>query len=277
MRCLVTGATGQLGPYLLRQLADHDVVTWRGSNDVDLRSPEKIEQAFAMARPEVVIHAAAMSTPGSCFKDAAGAHAVNVQATATLARLAPRIIFLSTDMVYDGSRGRYTEADAPSPTSVYGRTKVEAEQHVASHQRGLTIRLSLLFGPSLTGKPTLLDQQAAAMRRGEPVNLFHDEHRTPLAYEDAARAIVTAAASDLTGLFHLGGPQRLSRVEMGAALADALGAGHASITPCSRLSFTAAEPRPADTSLDSTHFFRTFPHLPRPTFAESMTRIFRTV
>src|SRR5262245_30314277 len=115
MRLLVTGASGQLGGYLLRELASggHEVLTWSGSRTgrlfgfplqpVDLTDAGRVAAAFRQARPTVVLHAGALSTIVDCFRDPQRAHRVNVTGTATLVELAAeakaRLVYVSTDLV----------------------------------------------------------------------------------------------------------------------------------------------------------------------------------
>ncbi len=272
MRVLITGATGQLGPWLIEALANAGtfVIPWPGRSHggIDLRDAAAVAEHFAAAKPDVVVHAAALAKPTDAFKDPPLARAINVDATRTLAQLSAayraRFIYLSTDMVFNGQQGSYRETDPATPASIYGQTKLEAESIALDSPLALVIRLSLLFGPSKTAKPTLFDEHAAALRAGKTITVFTDEWRTPLSLAAAAKGIATAAHSSAHGLFHLGGPQRVNRAEFAALLAAELHADPALLRPVSRLSIDSPEPRPRDTSLDSTKWHATFPTPPVP-------------
>jgi dTDP-4-dehydrorhamnose reductase len=288
-RILVTGASGQLGGYLLRELRRRDasVIAWSGHHGgtlfgyelrpVDLAQPEAVAAAFRQARPEVVIHAGALARVDVCHREPERAWQVNVQGTATLAELAAeagaRLLFLSTDMVFDGDRGGYHEDDPPVPLSTYGRSKAAAEPAVLATGRGLVARVSLFFGPSLVGRPSFFDEQMSALRQGRRLSLFADEWRTPLSILTAARALVALADSETTGLLHLGGPERLSRLEMGQRLAKHLGADPTVIRPARREEFPAPEPRPRDVSLDSSRWRGLFPAQPWPGWEEALREL----
>jgi dTDP-4-dehydrorhamnose reductase len=287
-RFLVTGASGQLGAYLLRHLSgsEKSVTAWSGSRTgelfgatlqpVDLAKPDALADAFRRVHSEIVLHSAALARVADCHRDPERAHAVNARATALLAELCAgagaRLVLVSTDLVFDGEQAPYCETDPPAPLSVYGASKRAAEQAVLAWPRQAVARISLLFGPSLNGRPSFFDEQTAALRAGRPVTLFADEWRTPLDLDTAARALVALARSDFAGLLHLGGPQRLSRLEMGQHLADFLGADPGMIVAARRADLPAAEPRPRDVSLDSSRWRALFPDLPWPTFAAALRR-----
>ena len=287
-RVLVTGATGQLGAYLVRELSGREasVVAWGHSRrtevcgfptmPVDLTDRDQLATAFGQTVPDVVIHAAAMAAVGDCARDPHRAAAVNIDGTAALAELCDtagtRLVFVSTDLVFDGEGAPYAEDVPPMPLSVYGRTKAAAELTVLASRRNVDVRISLLFGPSLNGKLNFFDTQVTALRNGQPVRLFHDEWRTPLGLSTAARALVDVATSDMSGLLHIGGPERMSRLEMSQRLAVHLGLQSNQILAVSRSS-AGGEPRPRDTSLDSTRWRDSFPEEPWPTFEQELAEM----
>jgi dTDP-4-dehydrorhamnose reductase len=183
------------------------------------------------------------------------------------------MVFLSTDLVFDGEKGWYREDDLPAPLSVYGRTKAAAEQAVLAVPRGLVLRVSLLFGPSIVERPYFFDEQVVALREGRPLTLFNDEWRTPLSLASAARAVRMLVHSDFAGILHLGGPERMSRLEMGQRLAVHLGMNPSVLVAVPRSSIPAAEPRPGDTSLDSSRWHALFPAQPWPSWHEALTEM----
>jgi dTDP-4-dehydrorhamnose reductase len=274
MRVLLTGASGQLGGYLRRELLGQEVVAWYGKRTVDLTDREAVAAAFAEARPALVLHAAALASVAECYREPERAWAVNARGTQHLAELADtagaRLVLVSTDLVFDGERGGYRETDAAAPLSIYGRSKVAAEQAVLNCRNCVVVRVSLLFGPTLADNPSFFDQQVQALRKGEPLTLFRDEWRTPLSMVTAARGLLGIARSDYCGLLHVGGPERLSRLEMGQRLARSLGLSDATLVPATRAQVAAGEPRPRDTSLDSSRWRGLFPAAEWPTWEEAM-------
>ncbi len=289
MRVLLTGTSGQLGGYLLREIVKDEfpVVAWSGSwrgplfgvevQPVDLADAEQVVTAFRRAAPTAVIHAGAIAAVAECRRNPVRAHQVNTQAPALLAELAEqaraRFLLVSTDLVFDGEKGWYREQDAPSPLSVYARTKAAAETAVLAVPQGIVLRMSLLFGPSIVGRPYFFDDQVAALREGRPLTLFSDEWRTPLSLATAARALLAMVRSELPSILHLGGPERLSRLEMGQRLAAYLGVAPSTIVAMPRSSVPAVEPRPRDTSLDCSRWRELFPALPWPSWQEALTEM----
>src|SRR5262249_1351612 len=145
----------------------------------------------------------------------------------------------------------YRETDPVAPLSVYGRTKAEAEPIVQKLKNGVVVRLSLLFGPTHNNRPAMFDALASALLNNKPITLFDDEWRTPLGLLAASRALPVLARSDFVGTIHLGGPERLSRLEMGQRLAKFLNVSDAMLVPAGRDSIAGSEPRPCDVPLDS--------------------------
>jgi dTDP-4-dehydrorhamnose reductase len=289
MRVLLTGASGQLGGYLLRQLrsAGDTVTAWSGTSradstgspliPVDIANGKVFADAFRQARPQLVIHTAAMARVGECSQNPERARQVNTEGSATLARLAAevgsRLVHVSTDLVFDGEKGNYREEDVAEPLSVYGRTKRHAETAVLAYPGHLVVRVSLMFGPSVVGRPSFFDEQVKALRAGRPVHLFTDEWRTPLSLRTAAEALVVLAKSELGGVIHVGGPERLSRWEMGLRLATHLGADPALVVAGRREQLAATEPRPRDTSLDSSRWRGLFPDVRRPGYDKALREL----
>jgi dTDP-4-dehydrorhamnose reductase len=274
MRLLLTGASGQLGAWLAScGLAD---LVWPGPRrgGVDLTDADAVRAAWTAARPDAVLHAAALARVADCQRDPELARRVNVNATATLVQLAERhgirLVYVSTDMVFEGEAAPYREEAVPAPLSIYGRSKVEAECIVLAGRRNAVVRISLLFGPSRCGRPSFFDEQVQALRQGLPLTLFADEWRTPLDLDTAARSLAALARSDVVGVVHLGGRERLSRLEMGRRLAAVLGADGANIRTVRRADVPAPEPRPCDLSLDSSRWRSLFPSVPWPSYDEAL-------
>ena len=244
------------------------------SDAVELGDPKQVAEAFKAARPAIVLHAGAMASPAECFRAPERARQINVEGTAALADAAAetgaRLVLVSTDLVFDGEQGGYRETDRPSPLSIYGKTKLAAEKVALAHPRNIVARVSLLFGPTLVARPSFFDEQVAALRDRRMCQLFSDEWRTPLGLHTAARALAALSFSDFQGTIHVGGPERLSRLEMGLRLARFLGRDPSNLVSTTRNQGRSPEARPRDLALDSGLFRRLFPDEPRPSFEDAL-------
>lgn len=285
MRVVLTGASGQLGSYLAEALgaAGHAVAAWSGSQagarggvtlrPLDIADGLAVERALAEADPEVIVHTAALSAADAVRRDPARGHVVNTEATARLAQWCGergrRLVYTSTDLVFDGSRPWYREDDPAEPVMAYGRTKRDAEPAVLAIAGGLVARISLMFGPSRSGVENYFDRTLAGLRRGEPQTFFEDEFRTAFDLATAARALVELAESGATGLLHVAGQERVSRYELVRRVAVALGLDAGLVRANRHADVTFAEPRPADVSLDTSRLSRLLPGLRRATIEEA--------
>ncbi len=261
---LLTGATGFLGLRLAPGLSG----PWRvvgasrtaaGPDGVrlDLEDLEAIRRTFDAVRPAAVVHAGAIAGPDDCERDPARARRVNLDATRVLAELCgragARLVLISTDLVFDGEKGRYVEGDAPNPISVYGRLKLEAEEAALSRAPGAAaVRIAAAYGRLLGGRRCFVDELLAALSRGEPVAAFTDQWRTPTAADRLDEVLLRLLADpDLDGVFHWGGADRATRFESAAALCRAFGFDPGLVRPARMGDKRTPAARPRDSSLDS--------------------------
>lgn len=256
---LVTGGSGYLGSrvvelaridwvvaatYLTRRMVMRGVVWQR----LDLRDESAVAALLERVRPAVVVHTAA-ANPGLGLDF----EATNVVGSRNVARAAracgARLIHLSTDVLFDGEKGNYSEEDPPSPVTPYGRSKALAEEAVhASGAEAVIVRTSLIYGwrPRLDRHTRRI---VDGLRGGTPVRLFTDELRCPSWVESLAAAVVELAGRDYTGVLHVAGAQVLSRYDFGVRLARFHGLDPGPIAPA--VSRESGLRRPLDCTLDS--------------------------
>lgn len=224
----------------------------------DLRSFDRLEQLFVDLRPTAVIHTAAIANIDYCESHHEEAEAVNYGVTKRLAELCRdhggRLIFCSTDTVFDGRRGMYTEDDAPVPLNYYAETKVRAEQVVRETcENSVVARLSLVLGlPIIGGGNSFLARMVDDFQTGRGVQMADNEVRTPVDVVTLGRALLELAQNDYTGIIHLAGNSRLNRYEMALRIAKRLGYSPDMVRAISSNALPGRAARPDDASLDNT-------------------------
>ncbi len=280
MRVLVTGAGGLLGGRLaellhargLDVLAAHRLsIPPPGPRPVlvELTDEDALARLLDASRPDAVVHAAAIGQSNRCEQRPDEAERVNARLPGTLARECHerglRLVALSTDLVFAGDRSFLREDDAPGPLGVYGRTKLAGEEAVLSACPGAAVvRVALILGRGHGARATSTESVARALLGGQAVRLFTDEHRTPVDPESVADAVGRLLESPAAGLFHLGGPERISRHDLGLRVARWLGLPAGGIIAGRQADHAGPDRRAADVSLDSGRARRELGWEPRP-------------
>jgi dTDP-4-dehydrorhamnose reductase len=251
----VTGANGLIGNFLV-QTAPRFAPCWRvralARADFDLLDFAAVRREFQKDQPQLVIHCAAISTVAEAQKNPALARRVNVELTQMLAELAAEIqfVFFSTDVIFDGRKGNYVEADAPNPLHVYGETKAAAEQIVLQNQKHLVVRTSINGGISRAGNRGFNELLRRALQSaGQGMTLFTDEFRNPIPAIETARAVWELAQKKRSGIYHVAGAEKLSRWQVGQLLVKRWPEIKAKINSGSAKDFPGP-PRALDVSLD---------------------------
>ncbi len=251
----ITGAGGLIGNYLV-QTAPQFAPCWRACGlarpQLDLTDFDSVRKLFRDEKPAAIIHGAAMSKSPDCQANPSLARKINVDATALLAELAADIpfIFFSSDLVFDGRQGNYVETDRVGPLSIYAETKVAAERIVLANPRHTVIRTSLNGGTSPRGDSGFNEQLRRDWLAGKVPKFFVDEFRCPIPAIATARATWELLNSGATGLFHVAGAERLSRLQIGEALAARCPELRPQFRAASLKEYSGA-PRAPDTSLNS--------------------------
>lgn len=269
-RLLVTGASGALGwnvcaaaraSWQVYGIVHRHAVEIPGATRLvcDLTRLEDIGRVFQESAPDAVIHCAAAAQPDFCETHPDGSSRINVDVAVRLAELcAPAKIpyaFVSTDLVFDGTRAPYREEDPVSPINIYGAQKAAAEGAVrARHTGAVVCRLPPIFGDAGPASASFLHPWVSALRSGRTLTLFVDEFRTPVGIRTAAAGLLMALQTG-GGVLHLGGKERVSRYDLGMMLAEMLGVEPSLVLQGRQRDRTIGAPRPPDVTLDSSRAY----------------------
>jgi dTDP-4-dehydrorhamnose reductase len=224
---------------------------------VDMASADDLGSVVREASPTVILHAAAMIDVDLCERDKEAAERINGDGTRRVATLAAetgaRLVYFSTDMVFDGRKGMYKETDAPVPINHYGVTKLLGEELALAHCPGAVVmRLALTYGRGNEAHGSFLDWMIAGLKRRETLRLFIDQFRTPVFAGDvcvAAKVILNSGAP--AGTYHIAGTERVNRYEFGERVAELFGFSTRLLQPVRMRDVKTVLPRPADNSLDN--------------------------
>jgi dTDP-4-dehydrorhamnose reductase len=246
MRVLITGASGLLGINLAMQASQqHTVFGTVNSHalstdafsvlQTDLSAPGAVERLLDDAQPDWVIHCAALADVEACESDPLRARQLNSELPEKLARHVARggarMVHLSTDSVFDGQRGNYSEEDAPNPINVYARTKLEGEVAVASTNPQAIIARVNLYGWSLTGKRSLAEFFYNNLSAGRQVLGFTDVYFCPLLANELGNILLKMLEMRLSGLYNVVSRECISKYEFGVRLARKFGLPEELIQP----------------------------------------------
>lgn len=271
MKILITGSNGLLGQHLVKMLIEHTayevVATGKGNcrlpfkptalynyYPLDITDGVAVQTFIKLHKPDVVVHAAAMTQPDPCELNPIDCWEVNVTATRFLIDAAEEVkaffIFLSTDFVFDGLNGPYTETDIPGPVNYYGSSKLAAEKSVmeSSLLQWAIVRTVLVYGNILVGnRSNVISWVKENLEQEKPIKVVGDQWRTPTYVEDLAKGILLVIQKKATGIYHISGEEGLSPYDMAVATADYLHLDKSLMTKVDASIFTQPAPRPLKT------------------------------
>lgn len=264
-KIILTGASGFLGYHLMRIAAkDFEVYGLSHTKHFDfanaVQAPCDISNYIELGNiiddiePDAIIHAAAFSDSNYCQLNRELSFAVNVEATKNIAGICSDynipMVFTSTDLVFDGTQGMYSETDKKNPLNIYGEQKALAEEEVLRIYPNATVfRLPLMFGLKEASERSYMQQFIAQIKRGEKAKLFNDEYRSICGAGSISEGILKLMWHN-SGIIHLAGHERLSRYEFGRKVVKAFELDETLLDSCSQKDVMMAAPRPADVSLD---------------------------
>lgn len=258
MKSLVLGASGQVGGAICALLADSDCVgSYANANigaaqkdlvHIDLAEDE-CAAAIAAIAPSHIYLASSYTNVDGCELDPERSYQVNVAGVKRVAavskRLGARLIYFSSDYVFDGTAGPYGEEDLVAPISVYGRHKALAEQICLELADSAVVRTTVVYGPEPQQK-NFVYRLIKTLGAGETLKVPADQVGNPTYNPNLAQAAVELGQSKLAGIFNLAGSERVSRYEFALEAARVFNLPTDSILPVSTASFNQPARRPLE-------------------------------
>ncbi len=265
MEILVTGANGLLGNAIFRlRTSEHNWIgTGRGErrpavpDDVsyfpcDLESDEEVKNLFNKVNPDVVIHCAAMTQVDQCELNPDDCFRANVQATQNLLQHmseSARMVFISTDFIFDGTSPMYSEDDEPNPVSIYGDSKLKAEKLVSdSGDRHAILRTMLVYGyaPELS-RTNIVLWVKSSLEEGKNIRVVDDQFRCPTLVDNLAEACILCVDENVGGVFHISSEDYLDMHSFACEIAGTWGLNTSLIEKISTDSLGQPAKRPPKT------------------------------
>ncbi len=269
MKLFITGSNGLLGTALITYLhnfTDYQLVTTgKGAARFllqsdrityypkDLCNHAEINAILEAEKPSVIIHAGALTQVDYCEVNREEALAVNYAASLNIfqkaSNLQSRLIFISTDFVFDGNKGMYTETDERSSVNWYGQTKIMAEDALMEKNMDWSIvRTCLVYGNNIAGQRThILSWVKENLQKGNKIQVVDDQYRTPTYVEDLAKGIVSIIQHKSKGIYHISGEETMTPYQMAIATATTLKLDTSLIQKVTAAQFTQTALRPAKT------------------------------
>jgi dTDP-4-dehydrorhamnose reductase len=232
--------------------------------NIDITDLKALEKFFKEEGPKVVFHTAALTNVDKNETDPDLAYKVNVTGTKNIGLAAKKVkacvVFVSTDFIFDGKKGMYKETDKPNPLSVYGRTKLEAEQELAKTGAEHAIaRTAVLYG-SFRLRFNFVTWVIDSLIAKKPMTIVNDQYNSPTLAEDLAKALLDIYESGKRETFHAGGSERINRYDFAFKIAKAMDLDPSPIAPITTDKLDLKAERPMDGSLDVSKIARVLGH-----------------
>jgi len=271
-KLLITGSNGFLGSNLVQFFSQnknfeifstsqkksvlHDTKNFYQGNLQDLAF---VKDLFSAIKPDLVINTVSLVNVDLCEEQPSLAYDITVRTTQNIAEAAEeqssRLIYISTDHLFDGKKSMYTEDDIPAPVNEYGRTKLLAEQKTIQANPNAAIVRTNFFGWSPKGHTQTFGEWVYTnLKEQRPITLFTNYYFTPIEVHYLAEAIETVIGSEFFGIMNIAGSERCSKYEFGIRLAELAGFDKSIITPQEVSANSFKAPRQPDLSLSVKKF-----------------------
>lgn len=278
LKLLITGASGLLGSKISELAIGKNCQVYSAYNQdkplhgapiqFDISDGKTVETILEKIKPDVVVHAASLTDVDKCELEKELAWKVNVEGTKAIAESCKKyqafLIYISTDYVFDGEKGMYTENDNPAPINYYGLTKLKAEEHVnASTDEHCIARTSVIYGSiPAAGKVNFSLWLLNKLKKKEAVKIVTDQWTSPTLNTNLAYMILEIMERRIVGIYHLAGATRINRYDFSKLIAQTFNLDATLLMPSLSKEFPWVAKRPRDSSLDTKKAQRTLKNKP---------------
>ena len=264
---MVIGGSGLLGSKILKESIKYfkTVGTYNSHpfsmkdvniKQLDIRDKKKVDFFIQNQNPDYIVVTAAFTNVDKCETSRKDAFDINAKGPSNIAKIAAKvgakIVYVSTDYVFNGRKGLYSENDKSKPINYYGKTKLEGELGVRNDCKDYAIcRLSSLYGwNTLTKKQNFATWIIEKLRNREEISLFTDQYTTPTFADTAAKAVIEICKTDKKGIYHLASSKCINRFEFGKKLAKIFEIDGSLIKPITSENLNLPAKRPKRCCLD---------------------------
>src|SRR3989338_440533 len=259
-KILVVGASGFIGFPLYNLLRKKNEVTGtytsnqkKGLAKLDITKKNEVRNFLRADDPEIVIHLAAETDVDLCEREKGHAYGVNTLGAKNIAKACEerRLIYFSTDFVFDGEKGNYGEADKASPINYYGKTKLDGETYAKKVKNHLVVRTSTPYSFAQRSKK-FMNYAYEKLKNGERIRAFGDLVRSPTLIENLNENVALLLKKNESGILHLSGSEQLSMYEAAKEIAEVFGFDKDLIEETDSKNSKLDAKRPLNTGLDIT-------------------------
>ncbi len=271
-RLVIIGGSGLLGYKLLQNVNDFEVYATYNNNLIDYKNIETIKvdisneqesKKIIELKPDIIINTAAMTNVDYCEKFKEKAYNVNVTGVKNIAKIAEQLgskfVQISSDAVFSGGTGHYSEEDIPNPINIYGKTKLESEKIASKVSDNLILRPSVIFGwipfeyikkrgnsvKTMNFALWILNE----LNNKQKLSIVNDQFSTPTLADNLAENIIEMIKKDVNGVFHASGLSCISRLDFSRKLVKLFGYSNNDISPCSSEELNQIAKRPMQSCL----------------------------
>ncbi len=265
-RILITGAKGLLGANLCLALSDSNEVYAAGRTIPNLSFSKNVKNIqmditknldlIDSIRPEIIINCAALTNVDYCEDHPDEAEKINAESLMAITRKAKEnssfLIHISTDAVFDGIKGNYSESDKPNPINAYGKSKLLAEKIIIENNSNYAIVRTNIYGWNRKDQMSLAEWMLSKLEENQEFSAFSDITFSPILVNNLADALLEVYSSGINGIINIASPESCTKYEFALAIAEIFDMDKSIIKKSTSEDFKFRAPRAKNMSLDVT-------------------------